>query len=157
MKLYTAQALAGALGMTTTEVNSLYKKKVISHEKGKLFALEDSAAKIIAYYRQRDTRAEALDYSTERAMLMRAKRIREEHELDLQEGLLHSADDVEKTVGNMLLNFRARILSIPAKLAPSLAKEESRTVVFKLLKEAMEDALNELSDYDTLFENGEEN
>lgn len=159
MALYTAKALGNALGLSEKEVGSLLKAGVISYDKGKLFQPEKAAREIIQHYRSEEARNEVVDYSTERAKLMRAKRLGEEYELRLREGSLHEAADVERIVTNMLLNFRARIMAIPAKMAPSLAKESSSTTVFKMLKSAMDDALAELASYDTLFgeEHGEKN
>lgn len=151
MALYTAKALGDALGLSVKEISSLVSAGVISYDKGTLFQPEKAARAIIQHYRSGKAREEIVDYSTERAKLMRAKRLGEEYELRRREGSLHEAEDVESVVTNMLLNFRARIMAIPAKLAPSLAKESSSTTIFKMLKSAMDDALNELSDYDTLF------
>lgn len=154
MALYTAKALGDALGLTEREVVSLLKAGVISCDKGKLFQLERAAKAIVQHYRSGEAREETVDYSTERAKLMRAKRLGEEYELRLREGSLHEAGDVEQIVTNMLLNFRARIMAIPAKLAPSLAEESDKTSVFNILKTATDDALNELADYDRLFGEG---
>ena len=137
--------------MTESEVNSLQRAGVIDHEKGKLFRLEDSAGKMIRHYRDGAAKDETVDYATERAKLMRAKRMGEEYELRLREGQLHEAADVEQAVGDMLLHFRARIMGVPAKLAPRLAKETDEKKIFTTLKAAMDDALNELSEYEGLF------
>lgn len=154
MALYTAKALGNALGLSVKEINSLLKAGVISYDKGMLFQPEKAAKDIIQHYRSGEAREEIVDYSTERAKLMRAKRLGEEYELRLREGSLHEAGDVEQIVTNMLLNFRARIMAIPAKLAPSLAGESDKTSVFNILKAATDDALNELADYERLFGEG---
>ena len=157
MQLYTGTALAKALGLTAAEVENLRKAGVIRYRRGKTYALEESAAAIIEHCKKNwGETADKLkvDYQTERALLMRAKRQDQEFDTRLKEGMLHEAKDVEMILGSMLLNFRARIMAVPAKLAPAIAKEDSSTAVFKMLKEAMDDALNELSDYDALFGTG---
>jgi hypothetical protein len=156
MKLYTASAIAKELGISTSEINAMQKAGAIDYEQGKLYALKPAAKGAVAFYKGKSTGDQALDYSTERAMLMRTKRIAAEHELDLQEGKLHEAGDVAKIVTDMLLNFRARIMGVPAKLAPKIAKEHDEGQVYEMLKEAMDDALNELSDYNALFGKGED-
>lgn len=98
---------------------------------------------------------ETADYTTERALLMRAKRLEQEYETGLKEGKLHEAKDVELIVTKMLMNFRSRIMAVPSKLAPRLTKENDTNAIYEILKEAMDDALNELSDYDKLFETGD--
>ena len=85
--------------------------------------------------------------------MMRAKRMEQEYETALKDGTLHRAQDVETIVTKMLMNFRSRIMAIPAKLASRLSKESDTTAIFEILKEATDDALNELSDYDRLFGN----
>ncbi len=151
MNLYTGKALGNALGLTPQEVESLQRSGVISYNKGTLYALKPSAASIIAHYREGNEEREIVDYATERALLMRAKRQKQEYETRLKEGSVHDAADVEMLVGTMLLNFRARLMGIPSKLAPQLAGESTSRGAYDILKEAIDDALNELADYDKLF------
>lgn len=151
MNLYTGKALGNALGLTPQEVESLRRSGVISYNKGTLYSLEPSAASIIAHYREGNEEREVVDYATERALLMRAKRQEQEYETRLKEGSVHDAADVEMLVGTMLLNFRARLMGIPSKLAPQLAGESTSRGAYDILKEAIDDALNELADYDKLF------
>lgn len=155
MTLYSGKALAGALGLSSKEIGSLRKSGVIQYRKGTNYALEECAGKIIAYYKEQlgEGANAAADYQTERALLMRAKRMEQEYETALKDGTLHRAQDVENIVTKMLMNFRSRIMAIPAKLASRLSKESDTTAIFEILKEATDDALNELSDYDRLFEN----
>lgn len=157
MQLYTEKALAKALGLTPGEVEDLRKAGIIAYRKGKTFGLEESAAAIIAHCKEKmregQTKTEPADYATERALLMRAKRMEQEYEMGLKEGKLHSAEDVEQIVTTMILNFRSRIMAIPSRLAARLSKESDTMTIFNILKEATDDALNELSDYDRLFGN----
>lgn len=155
MRLYTEKALANALGLTASEVQNLRKAGVISYRKGKTYGLEESAAAIINHCKTQmgEKKPETADYATERALLMRAKRIEQEYEMGLMEGTLHEAKDVEQVVTTMILNFRSRIMAIPSRLAARLSKETDTTAIFEILKEATDDALNELADYDALFGN----
>lgn len=156
MKLYTGKAIAGALGISESEVESLQNAKVISYRQGNLYALEETAAKIIAHYKEPEQKAETVDYTVERAKLMRAKRLSEEHELAVREGSLHEAADIELVISTMLLNFRARIMAIPAKLAPAIAGMDKSEDVHDKLKSEMDNALQELSSYDVLFHKEDE-
>ena len=156
MRLYTGKALASVLGMTAGEIESMRKSGVISFRKGKTYDLEECAAAIISHYKSDagKKQTETADYATERALLMRAKRLEQEYEMGLKEGTLHEAKDVEMILTTMLLNFRSRIMAIPSKLAARLSKENDTTTIFNILKEATDDALNELSDYERLFQSG---
>ena len=97
---------------------------------------------------------EAIDYNTERAKLVRAKRRNEEFDLQMKEGTLHAAADIEAVMTTMLINFKSRMMAIPAKLAPILAKKTDRGEIFRLLKEHIDEALLELSDFKTAFGEG---
>lgn len=156
MKLYSAKAVAAELGLTTTEVNTLKRTGVIDYKQGTVYDLPETAKKIIRFYKGKQEADEALDYTTERAKLMRAKRKREEYDLELYAGTLHEASEVERKLTDMLLHFRARVLGIPANLAPKLQRETDSKRIFEILKTAMDDALEELSDYDSVFGTEEE-
>ena len=51
MTLYSGKALAGALGLSTREVENLRKSGVIQYRKGTAYALEECARNIIAHCR----------------------------------------------------------------------------------------------------------
>ena len=42
-------------------------------------------------------------------------------------------------------------MAIPAKLSPLLSKKKDQTEIFKLLKAAIDEALEELADFQKLF------
>lgn len=149
--LYTKKALGKALGLTAGEIETLTKTGVIAHEKGETYRLESAAREIIGFYKAKAEKTPETTYEAERALLMRARRMDYEYNLRQREKKLHESEDIEQIMGTMLLNFRARIMAIPAKLTTRLAKENNKTKVYELLKEATDDALNELSDYDQLF------
>jgi hypothetical protein len=71
--------------------------------------------------------------------------------LQLKENKLHSSEDIEAVMKDMLVNFKARLMAIPAKLAPVLCKKTDRAEIFKLLKEHIDEALLELSDFNGTF------
>lgn len=156
--LYTKTALGKALGLSGSEVGNLTKAEIISYKTGKMYDLEDCAKAIIAHCKEKmgGGGTATADYATERALLMRAKRLEQEYETGLKEGRLHDAKDIELIVTKMLMNFRSRIMAVPSKLAPRLTKENDTNAIYEILKEAMDDALNELSDYDRLFGNNDD-
>ena len=89
--------------------------------------------------------------NTERAKLVRAKRKNEEYELQLKENKLHAAEDIEAVMTDMLVNFKSRLMAIPSKLAPVLCKKTDKAEIFALLKDHIDEALMELSDFKTAF------
>lgn len=155
MKLYRGQALARELGISAGELEQLRKTGVIRYAEGTLYDPLRTAADIIDSLRT-DRASQTADYDTERALLMRARRRRQELETEQLAGSLHEAREVEMLVGAVMMRFRARVMAIPAALAQRLAEETDTTKVYQLLKQATDDTLNELADYDRIFEQGDE-
>jgi len=152
MKLYDVKAVARFLDVSERRVRQLRDEKVIAEVRPGLYDLIDTNHRYINYLRKRNPESEeVIDYNTERAKLVRAKRKNEEYELQLKENRLHSSEDIEAVMKDMLVNFKARLMAIPAKLAPVLCKKTDRAEIFKLLKEHIDEALMELSDFNATF------
>ena len=145
MKLYDVKAVARFLDVSERRVRQLRDEKVIAEVRPGLYDLIDTNHRYINYLRKRNPESdETIDYNTERAKLVRAKRKNEEYELQLKENKLHSSEDIEAVM-------KARLMAIPAKLAPVLCKKTDRAEIFKLLKEHIDEALLELSDFNETF------
>ena len=157
MKLYTVKVVASWLDMTERNVRELAKKNIIPQYRPGLFKLKDTVHADIACLRDKTpNKEENLDYTTERAKMVRTKR--EAAELDLAERKkeLHRSEDIEIIMTDMLIRFRTKLMSIPAKQSPILAEKNDQKEIFKILKKAIDEALDELSTYDAAFEQGEE-
>lgn len=156
MKLYDSKAVARFLDITERRVRQLRDENVIAEVHPGLYNLKDTNHRYINYLRKRNPESEeSISYNTERAKLVRAKRLNEELELKLRENQLHSTEDVETVMTDMLVNFKARLLAIPAKLAPIMSKKTSQSEIAQILKGSIIDALNELSDFNKTFMAGE--
>lgn len=158
MKLYDVKTIARILDLTERRVRQLKADGIIEEYKGTpgLYELIPTVHRYINYLRKRNPESEEnIDYNTERAKLIRAKRLNEEYDLQQKEGDLHASADIENVLTVMLINFKSRLSSIPAKLAPILAKKTDRAEINNVLKEAVDEALNELSDFETIFKDGE--
>lgn len=154
MRLYDAKAIARFLDITERRVRQLRDEKIIDEypDSNGLYDLIPTAHKYINYLRKRNPESEEnIDYNTERAKLVRAKRLNEEFELKIKENELHSSSDIEAVMTDMLVNFKSRLMSIPAKLSPILSKKSDKAEIFKILKEHIDEALNELADFKTVF------
>lgn len=150
---YTARALGRVLGIGEKEVLALTRDGII--QKGRdnktgLYDIEAAAREIIASMRTQDKAS----YNQERARLMQVRRQSAEHELALQEKRLHRSEDLEIVISKILVSFKARIRSIPARVAPQAAKMSSQEEIFDLLKKATDEALQELSDIRTVLDEG---
>lgn len=154
MKLYDVKAVARHLDITERRVRQLRDKGVIQEYKGTpgLYDLTPTTHDYINFLRKRNPESEEnIDYNTERAKLVMAKRKNEEFDLGVKEGSLHASEDVEAVMINMLITFKNRIMSIPAKLSPMLSKKTDKTEIHRILKNSIDEALNELADYDSAF------
>ena len=152
MLVFTAEKLAACFDLTPKRIKQLRAAGVLKEvEPGKeLYEPVENIRSYIAYIK----RGAGGDYYEERAKLVSAKRRKEELELDELDGELHRAVDVERIVSQMLVKFRSKILSLPTKLTPSMAETSDKGKINGILTEAVNEALEELSDYDKLFREG---
>lgn len=154
LKLYNAKAIARFLDISERRVRQLRDEKIIEEytDSNGLYDLVPTVHKYINYLRKRNPESEEnIDYNTERAKLVRAKRLNEEFELKIKEKELHSSSDIETVMTDMLINFKSRLMAIPSKLSPVLSKKTDKAEIFKILKEYVDEALNELSDFNMVF------
>lgn len=151
MKLYTVKAVASWLDLTESRVRQLRKAKIITECRPGLYELKTVTHEYIHYLRKNSPTETSLDYNTERAKLMRAKRESQELELRLRKKELHETEEIEKVMTDTLIKFKTKLMAIPAKQSPILSKKRNQTEVFKLLKAAIDEALEELSNFQKLF------
>ena len=156
MKLYTAAVVAEWLDISERRVRQLRDQKVLEEARPKLYGLKDCVHRYIGFLRKDGTPEGAVDYNQERAKLVRTKRERQELELQLERREALAASEVEEVMTDMLLRFRQRVRAIPVKLAPALAAETDQTEIFMALKQATDEALEELADFDNAFSAVEE-
>lgn len=152
VKLYDVKAVARFLDLSERRVRQLRAEGVIAEVRPGLFDLADTNRRYINFLRNRNPDGEArLDYNTERAKLVRAKRKNEEYDLMIKENRLHSSEDVEAVMTAMLINFKSRLSSIPSKLAPLLSRKSDKAEIAGILKSNIDEALQELSDFKNTF------
>lgn len=152
-RLYTAAALGRALGIGEAEIKTLTRRGVIKKgvAQNGLYDIEAAAREIIAMLREPEERKQSADYQAERARLMRVKRQSAEYDLGIREGTLHRSEDLEIAISKILVSFKSRVRSIPARVSPQAAKMSNQEDIFDLLKQVTDEALQELSDIDKVF------
>ena len=158
MRYYTAAALSRVLGIGESEIKDFTRRGLIRNgvKENGLYDIEEAAREIISMLREPEARKQSADYQSERARLMRVRRQSAEYDLGIREGTLHRSEDLELAISKILVNFKSRIRSIPARVSPQAAKMASQEEIFDLLKQATDEALQELSDIDTVFLNKED-
>lgn len=150
MKLYTSKVVAQWLGLTERRVRQLRDEGVIEEKRPGLYDLQPAVARYIAYIKAGSGK---INLNDERAGLTRAKREAAEMENKLRMGELHRTEDIETGIKTIFLNARGRFLALPAKLSPTLASMGgNRTAIFDELKKAIEETLEEMSDYHVALE-----
>ena len=146
MTLYTSKAVAQWLGLTERRIRQMRDAGIIREAKPGLYDMKLTVQAYLAYLRNGTD-----DLNQQRAELTRAKKEMAKLELDERRGDLHRTEDVEQALTNMLMNFRTKIMSIPAKLAKTLVTMNDSAEIYDLLKKETDKALDELSDYHTDF------
>lgn len=150
MTLYTSKRMAEYLDVTERRVRQLRDEEVIREKRTGLYDPMDTMRRYIRYLHSNGN-----GLNDERAKLLGVKREKAEIELEEIKGGLHRTEDIERALTTMLMNFRTRIMAIPAKLAGNIVKMTDQNDVFDALKKETDEALEELSHYDEAFAAGE--
>lgn len=142
--------LAQCLGISTRRVRQLKEEGLFQiGRSGRGYLLEQCIQEYIDYKINAETGRRASISKEEvqaeheevkkQISLLKLRKLRRE---------LHEAADVEAFLQDMLIRFRTRLLAIPQKLAMEVAGEENINEIAQKIKEALEGALRELSEYD---------
>ena len=148
MTLYTSKVVAQWLCLTERRVRQLRDEGVIVEARPGLYELQPTVARYITYIGG----AGKETLTNERMKLTRAMREAAELENELRKGEVHRTEDIERGIKSMFLNIRSRFLALPAKLSPTLATMGgNQTGIFDELKQAIDEILEEMSDYRVAF------
>lgn len=129
-------------------MRQLRDEGVIVEARPGLYELQPTVARYITYIGG----AGKETLTNERMKLTRAKREAAELENELRKGEVHRTEDIERGIKSMFLNIRSRFLALPAKLSPTLATMGgNQTGIFDELKQAIDEILEEMSDYRVAF------
>ncbi|QQE75708.1 hypothetical protein KDJ56_07155 [Brevibacillus composti] len=153
--------MAEILGVSTRWIQQLTKDGILIQESRGKFHLPENIQRYIRYVENmHEDGGQKIDYNKEKALHERAKRKIAEMDLAEKEQLLIQVSEVEKVLEKMVGLFKARCLTIPAKVSPLVQYETELPVIVGLLKKEINEALQELSDHYAGFsqrQTGEEN
>jgi phage terminase Nu1 subunit (DNA packaging protein) len=146
----TSKDLASILGVTTRRIRQLTQEGVFPRVARGKYVLGEAMRAYISHLQTKAKEAvvDPKDLKKELTRLRRAQADKTELEVKEYRGELHRAEDVEDVWTEMLSNFRARALAVPTKLAPQILGIEDLKEMQKALKDAVYEALQELSEYD---------
>jgi len=150
--------LANILGITGRRVRQLKEEGLFQQqEKGKKYDLEACVQEYIMYKVKAEMgKGASKDVNVIKAEHESIKKDISKLKLRKMKKELHEAKDVEYFLGNMLVNFKNKLLSVPSKVAVQIIGEEDVNRITELLKREMIEALEELSEYDPDEINGDD-
>lgn len=149
-----AGVLSKMLGISDRRIRQLADEGVIIRVSQGRYNLEKSIKgyvlnlKIANSSKEQLRLDDELDLEKEKAKHERVKRQMAEMKLSLMRGRMHKSEDVEAVMTDMLANFKARCLNLPAKLTPQLVSRDDKGYIMSLLTDEINQALQELAEYD---------
>lgn len=149
----SASVLADMLGIKQTTVRHLASSGVMPRVTNGRYKLRDCVHNYVMQLRIQSKNPES--GSTDQKPELRDMQAKHEAiklqmsdmQLKLMQGKLHKSEDVEKVMTNMLASMRAKLLSLPSRVAPRVAEASDPTEVMAILQADIYDALHELSEY----------
>lgn len=151
MATVDAVKVAQALNLTEQRVHQLVKAGLPKEGRGQF----DPVKCMLWYIRYLQSALEKKAVPTldggfvgereERVRLLRSQADLSEIELSKQRGQLVAIQDVEKSMTDLVLTTKARIMAVAPRLAPDLLGETSRVMVHAKIEKALKEALLNLS------------
>lgn len=142
------------LGLSDRRIRQLFKEGVLVKSQRGKYDLQKSVLGYINHIRAKEKSQsesiEKLKIAKEAESLTHERLKKRKTELQVLqiEKKLHAQEDVEYFWNTMVLAAKSRITAIPVKVAPILVGIEDRKEVQSILKREINDALNEISEYD---------
>ena len=145
---FPLDTISKLLDLTPQRVNQLVNQGVIPRAERGRYELVPVVRAYIRFLRDRTVRGDVQgdDYTTYRTRLTKARAEMAEKENAQLDSKLIPADDAKQAWSAMVSNARARLLSIPNKIAPIVCAAETINEAREIIKIEIYEALNELAD-----------
>lgn len=147
--LVTARELAGWLQCSDRMVREWTERGIIERAAPGQYDLKESIGRHALYFRElsagRLSDDETLDLAAERARLAKAQADAQEMKNGLSAGRLLPAEEVAAGVEGMIGRCRAKLLGMPARLAPEVIGLDSLSQIVGVIEDGVHEALTELS------------
>jgi len=149
----TTPVISSLFGLTDRRVRQLVEEGIIGRVKNGSYDLAQTVKQYIMFLRassdgkelERDSESM---YLLEKTKHEAAKREIAEIELAQIRGRMHDAVDIERVMTDMLMAFRAKMLTMPSKIAPLLIAHNEIAVIQDIIQKEVHEALAELAEYD---------
>ena len=143
--LFCSQSqLARALSLTQPRINQLIDEGIVVRDErsknGEVMLLDS----LQNYFLSKNTSGDGVNFWKEKGLHEKAKRELAEVKLAKTKGELYEATTVESVLGEIITNFRSKMLGLPAKYAAQL-DGKSRGEIYSVLTTAIEENLTELA------------
>jgi len=144
---YPLDTISKLLDLTPQRVNQLVNQGIIPRAERGRYELVPVVRAYIHFLRDRKIQGDVHgdDYSTYRTRLTKARAEMAEKENAQLDSKLIPADDAKDAWTAMVANARARLLSIPNKIAPLVCAAETINEAREIIKTEIYEALNELA------------
>ena len=136
----SAKVLANIIGVGDRQVRNLADEGILVRNSHGRYLLEKSVKNYIMNLKISKVGEQ------EQARHEHIKSMISEIKLQLIKGQVHKSYDVANVITDMFTKFRSKILAIPAEIAPSV-EGKSKSEIMEVLRDELENALNELADY----------
>lgn len=147
--IVSSQELSEIMGLSQRRIQQLAKDKIVDKVDHNQYNVPNSIKGYVDFMVDCATpdESKSINKDKETALLTRAKRMSAEVDLQTKLGELHRASDVKDVMNTMLNNFRAKLLTLPSKIAPQIQGKNEIEVLKSIIKNEINDTLSELSDY----------
>jgi hypothetical protein len=142
--------LAAIIGKTPQWVRQLTRDRILSQVARGKYRLSDAVQAYILHVsggKEEDDKPRFIDHKTEHERIKSEIAALELAELQRN---LHTTADVLGAWGELLVDFRGKLSSLPPRLATELTHMTDSKAIRILLEEKINDALRELAKYDPL-------
>lgn len=146
----SAKSMGKLIGLSDRRVRQLAEEGIIPKTEGGSYELVKAISSYINFLKlnnEIDNTNLAEAYEKEKVLHERAKRQKAEILVRKIKNEVHESEDVEIVLTEMLANFKAKLLSIPTKIAPEIVGYSETSLVEDILKREMYETLEELSEY----------
>lgn len=145
----TQKQLARVLGLGTTRINQLIDEGIVirdeSSRSGQVMLFESLRNFFLSRNANLGDGSEPVNFWKEKGLHEKAKREIAEVKLAKMKGELYEASTVESVMGEVITNFRSKLLGLPSKYAAQL-QGKKRGEIYEILTAAIEENLTELAD-----------
>jgi len=142
-----AKTIAKALDLTERRINQLVADGTLQKSERGRYELIPTIQAYVKFLREKAVNSDvgADDYAVQRTRLTKAKADMAEMEKDQMANVLIPANDVADAWEAMVSNMRAKMLSIPTKVAASVFAANDVADAKNILKEQINEGLSELA------------